>query len=98
MDDGIETAELIDLVGDGPRLRDARQVADDDVLLRAGNRLANFVSAHSASGVQHHFVPLLDQKLGGHLSEAVGGAGYEDMRHSVILLLGRLWKIKPAAP
>ena len=31
-----------------------------------------------------------DQKFGGHLSEAVGGAGYEDARHSVILLLGRL--------
>jgi hypothetical protein len=32
VDDGIETTELVDLLGDGFRLRDARQVADDDVL------------------------------------------------------------------
>jgi hypothetical protein len=32
-------------------------------------------------------VSLLNQKLGGHLSEAVCGAGYEDARHSEILSL-----------
>ena len=32
MDDGVEPAEPVDLVGDGFRLRDAGKVADDDVL------------------------------------------------------------------
>jgi hypothetical protein len=43
----------------------------------------------SARAVQYDVVALLDQKLGGHLSEAVGGAGYEDACHSYILSLGR---------
>jgi hypothetical protein len=38
MDDGIETTELVDLLGDGFRLRDARQVADDDALGAGGSR------------------------------------------------------------
>ena len=76
MDDGVETAELVDLVGDGFRLRDARQVANDDVL-RASDLLTGLVRARGAPGVQHDLVPLLDQKLGGHLSKAIGGAGDE---------------------
>jgi hypothetical protein len=55
--------------------------------------LLSFVRARGASSVQHYLMSLLDQKFGGHLSEAVGGAGHEDARHSVILLLSRLWKI-----
>jgi len=55
-----KTSELVDLVSDGLRLRDARQVADDDVL-RAGDLLAGLVRAGIASGVQHDLVPLLDQ-------------------------------------
>jgi hypothetical protein len=35
--------------------------------------------------VQHDLVPLFDQKFGGHFSEAVGGAGDEDARHSRVL-------------
>ena len=80
VDDGIETAKLVDLVGHGFRLRDARQIADDDVL-RAGGLPAGLVRARGAAGVQHDLVPLFDQKLGGHLSKAVGGAGDEDARH-----------------
>jgi hypothetical protein len=45
------------------------------------------VSSARATGVQHDLVSLLNQKLGGHLSEAVGGAGHEDARHSEILSL-----------
>jgi hypothetical protein len=59
VDDGIETSKLVDLVSDGFRLRDARQVADDDVH-RPGNLLACLVRARIASGVQHDLVPLLD--------------------------------------
>jgi hypothetical protein len=47
------------------------------------------VRARKASGVHHDFVPLLNQKFGGHLSEAVCGSGHEDAHHSVILLLDR---------
>ena len=39
------------------------------------------IRPRGGAGVQHDPVSLLNQKLGGHLSEAVGGAGDEDARH-----------------
>jgi hypothetical protein len=84
VDDGIETAELVDLFSDGRRIRNARQVADDDVF-RADDLLAGLVCARGAAGVQYDVVALLDQKLGGHPSEAVGGAGYESACPYILL-------------
>jgi hypothetical protein len=43
--------------------------------------------------VHHDLVSLLNQKLGGHLSEAVCGAGYEDARHSEILFFAIVRKL-----
>jgi Putative MetA-pathway of phenol degradation len=70
VDYGVEPTEPVHLVGDGLRLRDARQVADDDVV-GAGDLLAGLFGARGAAGVQHDLVPLLNQKLGGHFSETV---------------------------
>jgi hypothetical protein len=44
VDDGIETAEPVHLVGDGFGLRDARKIADDDVL-GAGDLLTGLFRA-----------------------------------------------------
>jgi hypothetical protein len=63
VNDGIEITELVDLLGDGSRLRDARQVADDDVL-SAGDLFPGLVRARGAAGVQHDLVSFFDQKLG----------------------------------
>jgi hypothetical protein len=38
-------------------------------------------SARGTAGVQHDLMLWLDQKVGGHFSEAVCGAGDEDTRH-----------------
>jgi hypothetical protein len=67
VDNGIETTEPVDLLGDGFRLRDARQVADDDVL-GAGDLFPGLVRARGAARVHHDLVSFFDQKLGGHLS------------------------------
>lgn len=66
MDDGVETAELVDLVCDGLCLQNAGEIANDDVL-RTDHLLAGLVRARGAAGVQHDPMPLLDQKLRGHL-------------------------------
>jgi hypothetical protein len=55
-------------------------VANDDVL-RTDHLLAGLVRARGTTGVQHDLMLLIDQKVGGHLSEAVSGAGDEDARH-----------------
>ena len=60
MDDGVEPAEPVDLVGDGFRLRDAGKVADDDVL-GAADLLAGLFRARGAAGVQDDLVSLFDQ-------------------------------------
>ena len=60
MDDGVQPAELVDLVGDGFRLGDAGKVADDDVL-GAADLLAGLFRARGATGVQDDLVSLFDQ-------------------------------------
>ena len=60
MDDGVEPAELVDLVGDGFRLRDAGKVADDDVLC-AADLLDGLFRARGTAGVQDDLMPLFDQ-------------------------------------
>jgi hypothetical protein len=59
MYDGVEPAELVDLVGDGFRFRDAGKVADDDVL-GAADLLASLCRSRGAAGVKDDPVPLLD--------------------------------------
>ena len=58
MDDGVESAEPVDLVGDGFRLRDVGKVTDDDVL-GAADLLAGLFRARGAAGAQDDLVPFV---------------------------------------
>jgi hypothetical protein len=59
VDDCIEIAEPVGLVGDGFCLRDTRKITDHDVL-GAGDRLPDLVRTRGAAVVQDDRVSLFD--------------------------------------
>jgi hypothetical protein len=71
VDHGIETAEPVDLVGDRSRLRNLRQVADNDRLRarRVGHRS---LGARPVAAVEYDLMALFDQQLPGHQAEPGG--------------------------
>ena len=76
----VVVAEGVDLPGDLPHVVDGGQVADDDGV-RAGQAGAGVGGPGLAAGVQGDLVAVLEQQLGGHQAQAVGGTGDEYARH-----------------
>jgi hypothetical protein len=89
MDDGVMAPERVDLVGDAPHLRDARNVADDD-RVRLGQREARICRARSVARMQRHPMAPFGQKPPGHQAKAIGGAGDEDAGHCELFLRFRV--------
>jgi hypothetical protein len=71
VNDCVKRPQSVHLVGHIASCLDTRQVTDYDSF-RAGHLGAGNVSPLLIPGVKDHFVPCGDQKLGSHLSEAVG--------------------------
>ena len=81
VNDCIKSTKAIDLLGHIAGLRNAGQIADD-YAFRSGYRGQGLLAALLATSVQHHVVALLDQQLGGHLAQAVGGTSDKNPRHN----------------
>ena len=82
VDDGIKGAKGVDIVGKLARLRDAGEIAEQNSL-SAGDSSHGIARSLIIARVKHGAVSLLDEKLSGHATEAVGGTGDEDARHGL---------------
>jgi hypothetical protein len=70
VDDRIKTTEVVDLVGNGPRPADGREISRDDSL-GAGCRRKSVATSTVIPSVQQDVMALLDQEPGRHQTEAV---------------------------
>ena len=86
VNDGVESAERVDLGRQVLRRGDARKVADDD-RFGLGQGLFGVRGAGVVARMQDDLVPLIGEKLADHQSETVGRTGDEDARHGVLPML-----------
>ena len=81
VDDGVHPAELVDLVGEGPGLLGAGEIADDqggaavDEIGQVGGRSV------SVAGVDDDLVAVVEQSDGGGSAESLRGAGDQHASH-----------------
>jgi hypothetical protein len=82
VNDRVEAAEAIDLIGQASRLRDAGEIADHDGF-RGREAAPRIVGSRGVPGVEHDPVPRLEQQPAGHEAQSVGRASDEDARHRI---------------
>src|SRR5580698_8571771 len=81
VDDRIEGAKRIDLLGNNSGLCDAAQISHNHCL-RLRDVPLSLLSAGLAASVQDHLMPLADKQLRSHFSEAVRRSGNEYACHN----------------
>jgi hypothetical protein len=84
VDDRIHAADCVDLVCKAPGLGRAAKVAEDDPC-RTGRELAYGRRAIPRSGMQRHFMAVIEKRLRRSAAEPVRTAGDEDERHFILL-------------
>ena len=87
VDDGVHPAELVDLIGHGPDLLEAGEVADDHCRSPCGE-VGQVSGPLVAAGVDDDLVAVIEQRGGGVAPEALGGAGDENAGHELAFSSG----------
>src|SRR4029077_11262491 len=84
VNDGVESAERVDLGRQGLGSGDPRKVSNTGRFV-LGWGFFGVRRSRVVTRMQDDLVPLIGEKVTGHQSEAVGRTGDEDARHGILL-------------